>query len=87
VVTGALSSDRPLPIAATVMFDSNNRGVTIKAPLLPVAGTPLIRRIAGALEDVVWLLLVVSLFPLVILVIGTPIALCVRALVEIAHRL
>jgi len=43
--------------------------------------------IPGVLEDVVWLVLVVLLFPLGILLIGTPIALCVRALVEIAHRL
>jgi hypothetical protein len=87
-VTGALSSDRPLPIARTVsILDSNDIGVTIKVPVVPVAGTPLIRKMAGILEDVVWLVLVVLLFPLGILLIGTPIALCVRVLVEIAHRL
>ena len=87
-MTGALSSNRPLPIAPTVsMFDSHDIGVTIKAPVVPVAGKPLIRKMAGVLEDVVWLALVVLLFPLGILLIGTPIALCVRALVEIAHRL
>ncbi len=39
------------------------------------------------LEDAGLLLLLVFLIPLVILAIGTPIALFVRLLVEIAHRL
>ena len=42
---------------------------------------------AAILGDVVWLVLVVVLFPLGILLVGAPIAACVRLLVEIAHRL
>jgi hypothetical protein len=87
-VTVAMSSDRPLPMAATATtFDSEDIGPTVRAPVEPVAGTPLIRTTAGVLEDVVLLALVVLLFPLGILLIGTPIALCVRTLVAIAHRL
>jgi hypothetical protein len=48
---------------------------------------PGLRNLLGPLENVAWLLLVVVLFPLVILVIGTPVALFVRLLVEIAQRL
>lgn len=46
-----------------------------------------LRKIPGLLNDAVLLLLVVLLFPLVILLIGTPVALFVRLLVEIARRL
>jgi hypothetical protein len=88
VVTAALSSERALPIASMVpTFDSNVMGVTIKAPVLAVAGTSLIRTMAGVLEDVAWLVLTALLLPLGILLIGTPVALCVRALIEIVHRL
>lgn len=45
------------------------------------------RKMMGLLDDVVLLLLVVFLAPLAILVIGTPVALCVRLLIEIAQRL
>jgi hypothetical protein len=45
------------------------------------------RRRADLLEDAALLLLLVFLIPLVILAIGTPIALFVRLFVEIAHRL
>jgi hypothetical protein len=41
--------------------------------------------IAG-LNDAMLLLLLVLLFPVAILLVGAPIALVVRALVEIAHR-
>jgi hypothetical protein len=40
----------------------------------------------GWLEDAGVLLLVVLAFPLVILVVGTPVALVVRLLVEIGRR-
>jgi hypothetical protein len=54
---------------------------------LTAAARPLIRRVAGILEDVVFAALAVLLFPLGILLIGVPIALCVRILIAIAHRL
>ena len=41
--------------------------------------------VAG-LNDAMLLVLVVLLFPLIILLIGAPIASMVRALIEIAHR-
>jgi hypothetical protein len=88
VVTVAMSSDRPLTLAATAAtFDGADIGVAIRAPAVPVARIPLIRRMAGGLEDVVLLILVVLFFPLGVLLIGTPIAVCVRALMAIAHRL
>ena len=38
------------------------------------------------LNDAMLLMLVVLLFPVIILLVGAPIALIVRALIEIAHR-
>ncbi len=46
-----------------------------------------LRNILGLVDDAVLLLLVVLLFPLAILLIGTPVALFVRLLIEIARRL
>jgi hypothetical protein len=46
-----------------------------------------LRTLLGPLDDVVLLLLVVLLFPLGILLVGTPVALLVRALIQIARRL
>jgi hypothetical protein len=46
-----------------------------------------LRNILGFLDDAVLLLLVVLLFPLVILLIGTPVALFARLLIEIVRRL
>ena len=40
----------------------------------------------GWLEDAVLLLLLALAFPLVILVVGTPVALAVRLLIEIGRR-
>jgi len=49
--------------------------------------TSLIGTIGGRLEDALLLLLAVFLLPVGILVIGTPIALCVRLVLEIVRRL
>ena len=43
--------------------------------------------IGGVLEDVVMLLVVVLLVPLAILLVGMPVVLVVRVLLEIAHRM
>jgi len=51
------------------------------APLVPV-----LRAIARLCGDAGLLLLVLFLFPLVILAAGTPLALLVRAVLEIARR-
>ena len=80
--TIAISSDRLLPVK--VVNDGSDAARTSN---LGGAGTSIIRHIAGILEDAVLGLLTVFLFALGILVIGTPIALCVRVVVEIARRL
>ena len=50
-------------------------------------GSGLFSTFVAVLEDAVLLLLVVLLFPLIILVIGAPIAFVLRVLIEIARRL
>ena len=50
----------------------------------PAAGTS--RTIAGFIEDAVLLLLVLLLIPATILLVGGPIALLIRVLLEIAAR-
>ena len=45
-----------------------------------------LRNILGLIDDAVCLLLVVLAFPLVILLIGTPVALFFRLLIELAQR-
>ena len=50
------------------------------------AGMHVFRTIVAVLEDAVLLLLIVLLFPLFILLLGMPIALIVRAVIEIARR-
>ena len=81
----ARGSDRPLPMAA--ILDGDDVRVAIKAPAVPVDGSALLRKVAGVLEDAVLLVIAVFLLPLGILLIGTPIAVGVRILVAIAHRL
>lgn len=49
--------------------------------------TLLVRKVAGALEDTVLLALAVLLFPVAILLVGTPIVFCARIVIAIAHRL
>jgi hypothetical protein len=44
-----------------------------------------VRAMTGLLEEVVWLMLAVLLVPLAILLVGAPIALCVRAVIEIVR--
>jgi hypothetical protein len=44
-------------------------------------------KIASPLDDVVTLLLLIWLFPLAILLVGTPVVLLVRVLIEIVKRL
>ena len=43
-------------------------------------------KFVAGLNDAMLLVLVVLFFPLIILLVGAPIALMVRALIEIAHR-
>jgi hypothetical protein len=67
---------------------------SIAAPAVSISGLEQrgsVRRsllkIASHLGDAVTLLLLIWLFPLAILVVGTPVVLLVRALIEIAARL
>jgi hypothetical protein len=46
-----------------------------------------LHRIPGLLDDAAMLLLIVFSIPLIVLVIGTPVALVARLLLEIARRL
>jgi hypothetical protein len=41
----------------------------------------------GRCDDAVLLLLVVFLFPVIIILVGAPIALLVRVIAEVAHKL
>lgn len=49
--------------------------------------TSVARRLAGVLEDGVLLLLAALAFPVVILLLGSPIVFCVQLILEIFHRL
>jgi len=60
-------------------------GISVEAK--PGTRRSSLRNILGLRDDAVLLLLVVLLLPLVILLIGTPVALFVRLLIEIAQRL
>jgi hypothetical protein len=73
------------PVVALPMQASTGGAVRASAP--SIARTSLVRHIGGGLEDTVLVLLAILLFPLGILLIGTPIALCVRVVLEIARRL
>jgi hypothetical protein len=64
----------------------NGRG-TIRPPAVRVSGMSIVRRIASVLEDVVLLMLGILLLPLLIRLIGAPIAFCIRVLLELVHRL
>jgi hypothetical protein len=44
-------------------------------------------KLLGLLDDALMLLLVIGLFPLVILLVGAPVALLVRLLIEITNRM
>jgi len=78
-VTIAFSTDAALPMPA-----SNGSAGAVRASALSVDGTSLDRKIGGLLEDVLLLLLAVFLLPLGILLVGLPIALCVRAVLQIS---
>jgi hypothetical protein len=85
-VSTSITSNRPWPVAAPEDA-GDNLATAATEPALLATGTHPLRRIAGILEDAVLLLLAVFLFPLIILLVGTTIALFVRGMIEIAHRL
>lgn len=82
-MTKLIASDGQWPIAAAENVAGREQGMSVQAKR--DSSPP--RSIAGLLDDAVLLSLIVFLFPLLILLIGAPIALLVRFLVEIAQRL
>ena len=77
VATTSVASERsPIQLARSVAGPDTT---IIAAP----AGS---RRMLGWLEDAGWLLLLALAFPLVILIVGAPVALVVRLLIEIGRR-
>ena len=81
IISIAIGADRP-PVE-----ELNRAAGALGAPVQTVAGTPLLRTIAGMVEDALLLLLLAFVFAVAVLLIGTPIALCVRLFLEIARRL
>ena len=68
---------------------AENAGVGLAAAVrgdAPAARTHAFHKILGLFDDAALLLLAVFLFPLIILLVGAPIALFVRVVIEIAHR-
>jgi len=80
--------------AATIAERQTTRPASLPAPAdtptLPDYGTTAaprryLRRIAGVVEDAVLLVLAVLLLPVVIYLVGTPLALCIQAIIEIVR--
>jgi hypothetical protein len=84
-VTTPITSDGQWPVA--VVENAAGREPAISVQVKPGSRRSPLGNILGWLDDAVSLLLVALLFPLVILLIGTPVALFVRLLIEIAQRL
>ena len=58
----------------------------VSAPSVGLTGTSVVRTLGGLLADVLLMVLAVFSLPLAVLLIGTPIALCVRLILEIYRR-
>lgn len=84
-MNASVASDGQWPVAAAENAARRETGLTVEAK--PHGRRRPLRTLLGLVDDGVLLLLVVLLFPLVILLVGTPVALFVRLLIEIAHRL
>jgi hypothetical protein len=80
IVTTPIASDGKGPVAIA-------KNTACREPGKPDGRRSLRLRIVGLVGESVLLLLVVLLFPLVILVIGTPVALLAKLLIETAKRL
>ena len=84
-MTTSIGSDGHWAVPVAENAAARQPGVRVEAK--PGGRKSPLRNILGLLDDVASLLLVVLLFPLVILLVGMPVALFVRLLVEIAQRL
>jgi len=80
--TSVALEETPIRLARNVARPAT---VAVEPPM--VAATSRGRLILGWLEDAGLLLLLVLAFPVVILIVGTPVALVVRLLLEIGRRL
>jgi hypothetical protein len=83
-MTPSIASEDPWPIAAAETAAALDPGIAAPAkrgaPQMPV------RTFLGLLDDAALLLLIALLFPVLILLIGMPVALLVRLMMAIAHR-
>ena len=82
-MTTSIASDGQWPVAE----NATGREPSINVQANPGGRRSPLRNILGFLDDAMLLLLVILLFPLIILLIGTPVALLARLLMEIAQRL
>ena len=79
--------EAPAAITSEAVTESASSVRVVSAPSVTPSGTSVLRRLEGLLGEVLLLLLAALSFPLAVLLIGTPIALCVRLILEIARRL
>jgi hypothetical protein len=85
IVIGSIAAGRPT-LDRLVGEEASVACSAVQEDDRRAAGARVFRKITAVLEDAVLLLLIVLLFPLIILLLGMPIALIVRAVIEIAHR-
>jgi hypothetical protein len=84
-VTTSIASGGEWPVAAAENAIGHKPDISEQAT--PANRRNPVRNILRLLDDAVLLLLVVLLFPLAVLLVGTPVVLFVRLLIEIAQRL
>jgi hypothetical protein len=84
-VTTSIASDGRWAAAAAVTPVGHERRVG--GPPERGDGRRPLQKLLGLLDDALMLLLVIWLFPLVILLVGAPVALLVRLLIEITKRM
>jgi hypothetical protein len=75
------------PDAAYLLLRSTQRSMVQPTREHRQRGSRSLSRFVAGINDAMLLLIVVLLFPLVIVLIGAPIALVARIIIEIAHRL
>ena len=73
-------------IASTERWPIAPRG-GVSGIVAPGGARQAVRRLVGLLDDAAFLLLAVWLFPAAVLVVGIPLALLVRLLLEMADRI
>ena len=82
--TSTIASDGPRAVVGPEQA-AGRQVASVRGHARPAAGAAFFRRTTVFFEDAVLLLLVVFLLPLIILLVGTPIALFVRGVVEIVR--